>query len=150
MLNVLSGLQEGSRSVVTVSRSGPAGLTKGNVVATTATANTVALADSANANSAVGAALEYVFEDTTTQTSGKYTIIYGRFEAETDQYAGTPAIGAFLKPGTTTNAGLLVADTTPTVLTCAKVVDSYSLPINPTMTSPVGGVAVSVLRIRTL
>ena len=150
MLNVLSGLQEGSRSVVTVSRSGPAGLVKGNLVATTATSNTVALADSGNANSAVGAALEYVFEDLTTQTSGKYTIIYGRFEAETDQFNGSPSIGAFLKPGTGATAGQLVADSSPTILTCAKVVDSYTLPVNPTMTSPVGGVAVTVIRIRTL
>lgn len=148
MLNVLSGLQEGSRSVVTVSRSGPAGLVKGQVVATTGTANTVALADSASF--VVGASAEWVFEDLTTQTSGKYTIIYGRFEAETDQFFGTPTIGLFLKPGTSGNVGLLGTDTTGTLASCAKIVDTYTLPVNPTMTSPVGGVAVTVIRIRTL
>ena len=147
MLNVLSGLQEGSRSVVTVSRSGPAGLVRGAVVNTTATANTVAKADNSTAAFNM---YEYIFEDLTTQTSGKYTIIYGRFEAETDQFFGTPTIGLFLKPGTSGNVGLLGTDTTGTLASCAKIVDTYTLPVNPTMTSPVGGVAVTVIRIRTL
>lgn len=149
MLNILSGLQEGSRSVCLVSRSGPAGAVKGAVVCPGATANTVALADSA---SMYGIDAEYVFEDTQTQTSGKYTTAYGRFEAETDQFGGTPAIGTFLKYGTTTAAGKLIAATMPTdiAIVCAKTIDSYTLPVNPTMLSGVGGVAVSVLRIKTL
>lgn len=146
MFNVLSGLQEGSRSVVTVNRSGPAGLVKGAVCMTTAASNTVAKADNASALFAFPFA-EFVFEDLTTQQSGKYTMIYGDMEAETDQYDGTPAIGAFLMPGTTTKVGLLVAPATG-ASACAKVIDSYTLPINPTMTAPLGGVAVNVLRIR--
>ena len=147
MLNVLSGLQEGSRSVVTVSRSGPAGLVKGAVVNTTATANTVAKADNSTAAFNM---YEYIFEDLTTQTSGKYTCIFGDMEVETDQYSGTPAIGSFLKPGTGGTAGLLIAATLPgdAALIAGKVIDSYNLPINPTMTAPYGGVAVSVLRAR--
>jgi hypothetical protein len=153
MFNILSGMQEGSRSVVIVERSGPAGLVKGAVVMTTASGNTIALADNGSALW-LDRAGEYVFEDLTTQMSGKYTCVYGYMEAETDQYSGTPAIGAFLKPGTAggSTAGLLITATLPgdAALVCAKVVDSYALPTNPTMTAPVGGIAVTVLRIRTL
>ena len=153
MLNILSGMQEGSRSVVTVSRSGAASLTVGAVVMTNATSNTIQYADNAS-NLYYGPCSEWIFEDLTAQSSGKYTIVYGKFEGETDQYTGTPAIGAFLQAGTSGTVGQLAALSyavgTATNLVCAKVVDSYTLPVNPTMTSPVGGVATTVLRFRTV
>ena len=83
MFNVLSGLQEGSRSVVVVSRaSNGATFVKGDVVVT-----------SGGKLSAAGAAdamfLEFVFEDLTGNSSGKYTVIYGSMEAETDNIDDT-------------------------------------------------------------
>ena len=147
MFNVLSGLQAGSHSAVLVSRNGSAGLVKGAVVMTDSTANHIVAADNSTLSYPM---VEWVFEDLTTQTSGKYTTIYGSFEGETDQYSGSPAIGAFLKPGTSTTAGLMAAATLPTGfnLVVAKVIDSYSLPVNPTMLAGVGGVATNVVRFR--
>lgn len=149
MINILSGYHEGSQAITVVSRSGPGGLNKGAVVCPTATANTVAKATNVTN---YGLDAEWIFEDTTTQTSGKYSVVYGTFEAETDQYSGTPAIGSFLKYGAVATAGKLVSSIMPNDnhVTCAKVIDSYNLPINPTMLSGVGGVAVPVLRFKTL
>ena len=144
MFNVLSGLQEGSHSVMVTSRFGPAGLVKGTAVATSGTGNTIAKAD--NSTVGLGAAVEYVFEDLLTQTSGKYTVISGIFEAETDQVSGTPAVGTFLKPGTSGTAGLLVAATlsSDASLVCAKVVDSY------VVKNDAQAASVTAYRIRTL
>lgn len=95
MFNVLSGLQEGSRSVVVVSRaSNGATFVKGDVVVT-----------SGGKLSAAGAAdamfLEFVFEDLTGNSSGKYTVIYGSMEAETDNIDDT---------GSGAGSGAIVAD----------------------------------------
>lgn len=95
MFNVLSGLQEGSRSVVVVSRaSNGATFVKGDAVVT-----------SGGKLSAAGVAdamfLEFVFEDLTGNSSGKYTVIYGSMEAETDNIDDT---------GSGTGAGAIVAD----------------------------------------
>lgn len=143
MFNVLSGLQEGSHSVVINQRSGPAGLVKGAVVATSGTANTIAKADAL----VHGGFAEFVFEDLAGQSSGKYTVISGKFEAETDQVAGTPAIGNYLKVGTGADAGKLAVEATagtPTLGTVARVVDSYS------MTDDAKGTTVTVYRIATV
>lgn len=143
MFNVLSGLQEGSHSVMVTSRPGPAGLVKGTLVALTGSSSdgsggyagsgTIAKFDTASSPyGLIGNAVGYIFEDLTTQTSGKYTVIYGSMEVETDQFSGSPAIGSYLKPGTGATAGLLVpCDVTIAAnvqLACAQVVDSYSIP----------------------
>ena len=78
MFNVLSGLQEGSRSVVVVSRASNGGtFVKGNVVVTNGGKLTAAVA-------ADSPFVEFVFEDLTGNSSGKYTVIYGTMEAECD------------------------------------------------------------------
>ena len=94
MFNVLSGLQEGSRSVVVVSRaSNGATFVKGDVVMTSG-----GKLNAAAANNALFC--EFVFEDLTGNSSGKYTVIYGSFEAECDNIddvgngAGSGAIAA--------------------------------------------------------
>lgn len=144
MFNILSGLQEGSRSVMITQRSGVAGFVKGTVVGMNGTtANSVVKADAV----AHGSLVEFVFEDLLTQTSGKYTVVAGTFEAETDQVSGTPAIGNFLKCGTGGTAGLLLAETTPTtptLATVAKVIDSY------TLSNLAQGSTTAVYRIRTV
>ena len=143
MFNILSGLQEGSHSVMITSRSGPAGLVKGTVVQLTATSNTVAKAD--NSTIGFGGSTGFVFEDLLSQTSGSYTVIYGTMEAETDQVSGSPAIGSFLKPGTGATAGLLIAAALPgdVNLTMAQVADSYSI------ANDAQGISTSVYRIVT-
>jgi hypothetical protein len=143
MFNILSGLQEGSHSVMITSRSGPAGLVKGTLVQLTSTSNTIAKAD--NSSIGIGSSAGFIFEDLLTQTSGTYTVIYGTMEAETDQVSGTPAIGSYLKPGTSTTAGLLIAATLPTDanLVNAQVVDSYSI------ANDAQGISTSVYRIVT-
>lgn len=79
MFNILSGLQEGSRSVAVVSRqSNGATFTKGNVVITSG-------GKLNPANAADAAFVEFVFEDLTGNSSGKYTVVFGTFEAECDQ-----------------------------------------------------------------
>lgn len=126
MFNILSGLQEGSHSVMITQRKGAAGFVKGTVVANTTTANTVVKADAL----VHGGAAEFVFEDLLSQTSGNYTVVAGKMEFETDQVSGTPTIGTYVKCGTGGTAGLLVAESTPatpTLATVAKVVDTYSL-----------------------
>lgn len=80
MFNILSGLQEGSRSVVIVSRTVNSGtFVKGNLVVT---------AGGTGVQAAVAADydwVEFVFEDLTGNSSGKLTTVYGTFEGETDQ-----------------------------------------------------------------
>lgn len=142
MFNVLSGLQEGSHSVMITQRKGAAGFVKGTVVAPNGTvANSVAKADAV----AHGGVVEFVFEDLLSQTSGMYTVVAGVFEAETDQVSGSPAIGDFLTSGTGATAGLLVVEADGAALTSiAKVVDHYSIANNAQ------GTSTSVYRIRTL
>lgn len=80
MFNVLSGLQDGSRSVVIVSRKVNSGtFVKGNVVVTAAGTGVQAAVNTDYAF------LEFVFEDLTGNSSGSLTTIYGTFEGETDQ-----------------------------------------------------------------
>ena len=81
MFNILSGLQEGSRSVVVVSRqvtTGQGPFVKGNIVVT-----------AAGKVSAAGVSsipfTEFVFEDLTGNSSGQLTCVFGSMEAETDQ-----------------------------------------------------------------
>jgi hypothetical protein len=126
MFNILSGLQEGSQSVMITQRKGAAGFVKGTVVSNTTVANTCAKADAL----AHGGAAEFVFEDLLSQTSGMYTVVTGKMEFETDQVSGSPTIGTYLKVGTGSTAGLLVPESvpaTPTLATVAKVVDTYTL-----------------------
>lgn len=143
MFNILSGLQEGSHSVMITQRKGPASLVKGMVVANTTVANTIAKADAI----AHGGAVEFIFEDQATQTSGYYTVVTGKMEAETDQVNGSPTIGTYLKCGTGGTAGLLVAESTPatpTLASVAKIVDTYAIANNAQ------GTSVTVFRIQTL
>jgi hypothetical protein len=133
MFNILSGLQEGSHSVMITQRTGPAGLVKGTLVMAGAGSGNagkfagVVKAD--NATVGMGSAVEFVWEDLTTQTSGAYTVASGKMEAETDQVSGTPAAGTFLKPGTGATAGLLLTASMPAdaSLVVAQVKDSYTI-----------------------
>lgn len=143
MFNILSGLQEGSHSVMITSRSGPAGLVKGTVVQLTGTSNTIAKSD--NSTVGLGSSIGFIFEDLLSQTSGSYTVVYGVMEAETDQVSGSPAIGSYLKPGTGATAGLLIAASLPgdTNLVKGQVADSYSI------ANDAQGISTSVYRIVT-
>lgn len=81
MFNILSGLQEGSRSVTIVSRqvnTGQGPFVKGNVVVTSA--GKVSAASNTDYKW-----VEFVFEDLTGNSSGQLTCAYGTMEAETDQ-----------------------------------------------------------------
>jgi hypothetical protein len=84
MFNILTGLQEGSHSVAVISRSPNTGevFTKGMVGKSVGGKLTKAT----NADYRLA---EYVFEELGTQTSGKYTVVFGAFEAETDQIDDT-------------------------------------------------------------
>ena len=92
MFNILSGLQEGSRSVTIVSRQANTGqgpFVKGNVVVTSG--------GKVNAATDTDAPwVEFVFEDLTGNSSGSYTCAFGTMEAETDQIDDSTngAIGA--------------------------------------------------------
>lgn len=97
MFNVLSGLHEGSQSVVTVSRevnTGQGPFVNGQLVKTVAGKYTVATLP-AEATQA-----EFVFEGTSYQSSQKVTGLFGHMEAETDVYNGTPAVDDLLTVGT--------------------------------------------------
>lgn len=80
MFNILSGLQEGSRSVVIVSRqvnSGQGPFLKGGIVVTSAgKVSAAAVTDIPF--------IEFVLEDLTGNSSGQLTCAYGVMEAETD------------------------------------------------------------------
>ena len=92
IFNVLSGLQEGSYSVVTVSRASTgATFVKGTLVKTDTSGTLVAAATSADYRQ-----VEWVFEDLSGNSSKKYSVIFGAFEAETDQIDDSTngAIGA--------------------------------------------------------
>jgi hypothetical protein len=80
MFNILSGLQEGSHSVAIVSRAPNTGetFTKGMIAKSVGGKLT-------KANEADYRLAEWVFEDISTQSSGKHTVVFGSFEAETDQ-----------------------------------------------------------------
>lgn len=82
MFNILSGLQEGSHSVTLVTReTASAAFVKGQVVKTDGNGKIVAAATSADHN-----VVEFVFEEPTSANSSKtYSLVYGSFEAETDQ-----------------------------------------------------------------
>jgi len=81
MFNILSGLQEGSRSVTIVSRQANTGqgpFLKGNVVVTSGGKVSAASDTSIPFH-------EFIFEDLTGNSSGQYTCAYGTMEAEVDQ-----------------------------------------------------------------
>jgi len=80
MFNILSGLQEGSHSVAIVSRAPNTSetFTKGMIAKSVGGKLTKA----ATADYRLA---EFVFEDISTQSSGKHTVVFGTFEAETDQ-----------------------------------------------------------------
>ena len=92
IFNILSGLQEGSYSVATVSRASTgATFVKGAVVKTDGSGTLVACATSADYRQ-----VEFVFEDLSGNSSKKYSVVFGVFEAETDQIDDSTngAIGA--------------------------------------------------------
>ena len=68
MFNILSGLQEGSRSVMLSTRTAASNQVRGTVVIGS-TANTIVAADGADA-AFDSRAIAWVFEDTTSQSSG--------------------------------------------------------------------------------
>jgi hypothetical protein len=80
MFNILSGLQEGSHSVAVISRAPNTGevFTKGMIGKSVGGKLTKAT----NADNRIA---EWIFEDISTQSSGKHTVVFGTFEAETDQ-----------------------------------------------------------------
>lgn len=154
MFNILSGLQEGSRSVMLSHRTSASVLAKGTVVIGSA-ANTVVAADGADA--AFNArAISWIFEDTKNQSSGKNTIARGIMECETDQFTdaataggtgtgGTIAALDYLMPGTGAYVGKLCkADSANIAKAVARCVDRYAIP------STVSGTSVTVIKIETL
>ena len=154
MFNILSGLQEGSRSVMLSTRTAATNQPRGTVVIGS-TANTVVAADSADA-AFDARAIAWVFEDTTSQSSGKHTIAKGTLEAETDVFTdaataggadtgGTIAAGDYLTTGTTTYVGKLCkAATAARAKAVARCIDRYAI------ANTIAGTSVTVIKIETL
>jgi hypothetical protein len=113
MFNVLSGLQDGSYSVTIVSRSsnGPT-YVKGNVVTTVG-------GKVSPANAADSAFVEFIFEDLTGQSSGKYTVCFGSLEAQCDQLDDVTN-GAITIDDKLTSVNGIIAKATPADVTAGN------------------------------
>jgi hypothetical protein len=144
MFNILSGLQAGSHSVAVVSRANNSGqtFTKGMVAKSVGGKLTAAT----NADFRIA---EYVFEDVTTQSSGKYTVVFGSFEAETDQIDdstnGAIAVDDYLAPYAGKLAKCAAGDLTSGYI-CARVTGITAATVDNATGAAIG----KVVRFRTV
>lgn len=147
MFNILSGLQEGSHSVTIVQRAaaGVETFVKGQVV----------FADTAGAISAtftgaaglIGKCVEWVFEDVANQASKMYTLVFGSFEAETDQMTATlPVAGDFLKADLATGKMTKATATTDDAIVIARCISVKAASTDPATGASLG----AIYRFRTL
>jgi hypothetical protein len=138
MFNVLSGLQEGSYSVATMSReaTSPNTYVKGNVVIADANGKLVPC----NGTTTGVRGVEFVFEDLSGQSSKKYTTVFGFMEAETDivdESTYTIGNGDFL----TAVAGKLVQAQAADITAnrhFAKVTGVKAAGVDPCLGTPLG------------
>lgn len=149
MFNVLSGLQEGSHSVTIVQRAaaGSETFVKGQVVFTDTAGKITKVSAGAGIE---GRAAEFVFEDIANQASGLYTVIYGSFEAETDQVVATaPVAGDYMKSDATT--GKLTKATAPTDFATSALCIARCISVKAASNDPATGAAIgAIYRFRTL